>query len=533
MFFDDYLVFLCICNQTQKQVTMKKLVKIFAMMLIGVAAMNMAACKGGEEVESNLEVNPQTLTFASDDAEAQTVTVTCTGAWTAETPDAEWITVTPESGTGNGEFTVSVAAGTAARTGYVAISSGKLSKTVTVKQTAPDAVPATGVELNETSKTMEIGEELQLIATVQPEGASQSVTWASSAGEIVSVDANGLVKALAAGPATITATTPEGLEAKCEITVQEEPIMLPADAGTISGPNSVRGGKTIDLEITEIERAETYVWYKNEEVCQETSSRTLTVTDGGEYKVAGKNISGEGKASAVHFVTLELLPAAAGPITMHDNGGFYSYTLTCEPIEGADFYRWYRKPDDGPKYVFMDNDDNHQILAAYIEPGAYTVVGVNEYGEGPESEPCIMAEHTAPDPEVGINQFAWNGEIFDIDPTAMDFWYHSILETNMFDGSKGETGTFNHMFKLIFPLHVLDGRPVDLATIGGLEYYASKAAWLSYPRSPEYFDYYGGEATITYDDTTLQLDFDVHFILLGDQGLFHFRAKFSGKAIKS
>lgn len=90
----------------------------------------------------------------------------------------------------------------------------KLSDAVTV------TTPVTGVSLNQTSATMEIGATLQLTATVSPSNATnKAVTWSSNR-PVASVDSNGLVTALAAGSATITVRTNDGSKtATCNVTV--------------------------------------------------------------------------------------------------------------------------------------------------------------------------------------------------------------------------------------------------------------------------------------------------------------------------
>lgn len=86
-------------------------------------------------------------------------------------------------------------------------------------------------------------------------------------------------------------------------------IDLPADAGTITGPTEVEKGASIELSIAEIERAKTYKWYKNNVEVQHKASLTLTVTEAGDYRVAGVNEEGkEGKTSPVHTVSVLLLP---------------------------------------------------------------------------------------------------------------------------------------------------------------------------------------------------------------------------------
>ncbi len=85
---------------------------------------------------------------------------------------------------------------------------------------APGAV--TGVTLDQTAVTLEMGKTIQLVATIAPEDATnKKVTWTSSS-KAASVDENGLVKADTVGTATITVTTEDGgYTATCIVTVPE------------------------------------------------------------------------------------------------------------------------------------------------------------------------------------------------------------------------------------------------------------------------------------------------------------------------
>ncbi|MEE0951781.1 MAG: InlB B-repeat-containing protein [Paludibacteraceae bacterium] len=81
--------------------------------------------------------------------------------------------------------------------------------------------PVTGVSLNKTSTTLEIGGTETLTATIEPNNATnKNVAWSSSNTSVATVDANGLVTAVAAGTATITVTTEDGNKtATCAVTV--------------------------------------------------------------------------------------------------------------------------------------------------------------------------------------------------------------------------------------------------------------------------------------------------------------------------
>lgn len=81
-------------------------------------------------------------------------------------------------------------------------------------------VPASGVTLDQTSLNMTKTQEVTLVATVNPGNASnKTVSWTSSNTAVATVDANGKVKAVGGGEATITATTHNGKTATCAVTV--------------------------------------------------------------------------------------------------------------------------------------------------------------------------------------------------------------------------------------------------------------------------------------------------------------------------
>ena len=89
-------------------------------------------------------------------------------------------------------------------------------------------IAVTGVELDKTTAEITVGgETLKLTATVAPENATdKTVTWATSNAEIATVD-GGVVKAVAAGEVTITATA-GGKSATCTVTVKAASKPYPA-----------------------------------------------------------------------------------------------------------------------------------------------------------------------------------------------------------------------------------------------------------------------------------------------------------------
>ena len=75
------------------------------------------------------------------------------------------------------------------------------------------------ISISSTTLELAVGETGQLTATVKPDDATdKTVEWSSNNTDAATVDANGLVTAVAMGTATITAKAGDK-EATCEVTV--------------------------------------------------------------------------------------------------------------------------------------------------------------------------------------------------------------------------------------------------------------------------------------------------------------------------
>ena len=100
----------------------------------------------------------------------------------------------------------------------------------------------TDVKLSETTKTITVGEEFTLTATVAPaDAADKTVMWTSDDSNVATVN-GGKVTAVAAGTAKITVTTKDGGKtATCAVTVNKRvatrnAILLEDFTGTWCGP---------------------------------------------------------------------------------------------------------------------------------------------------------------------------------------------------------------------------------------------------------------------------------------------------------
>jgi len=78
------------------------------------------------------------------------------------------------------------------------------------------------VTLNKNTATLEVGDTLQLKATLPSKTASNKITWTSSNKNVATVSDKGRVTAKGEGTATITVKTYNGKKATCKVTVEEE-----------------------------------------------------------------------------------------------------------------------------------------------------------------------------------------------------------------------------------------------------------------------------------------------------------------------
>lgn len=116
-----------------------------------------------------------------------------------------------------------------------------------VEDTSSDVV-VSEIALSETELMMTEGETTSLSATVLPEDATdKTVTWISSDESVATVSSKGIVIAVKAGTATITATSANGISASCSVTVA--PKIIFAESLIVS-PESWSGEEGSSFTLT-------------------------------------------------------------------------------------------------------------------------------------------------------------------------------------------------------------------------------------------------------------------------------------------
>ena len=155
-----------------------------------------------------------------------------------------------DDGAGNKNFRISCSL-TAGQTYYIGAAcngTGTGSYTFSV---APPILP-TSITVSPAEAELNVSETLRLAATILPLNATDSaVKWASSDSSVATVSSTGLVTAVAAGIAIITAETANGLKASCAVIVRESNI----DFGNAT---TVIANTTVPVSITDAKQIRYY-----------------------------------------------------------------------------------------------------------------------------------------------------------------------------------------------------------------------------------------------------------------------------------
>lgn len=177
-------------------------------------------------------------------------------------------------------------------------------------------VKVTGVSLDVDSRTLEIGETLQLTATVAPENADNTeVSWASGDEKVAVVDQKGLVTAVSEGETSVTVTTADGGKtASCVVRVIQ---------------------KIIHVESVEFSRTEVPLYVRDE---TEIHATVLP------YNADDKSLTWESSAPEIASVTqsgvVKALAEGEAIITAKSNDGGKTATckVTCKtwPVTGIE-----------------------------------------------------------------------------------------------------------------------------------------------------------------------------------------------------
>ena len=141
--------------------------------------------------------------------------------------------------------------------------------------------PSPSITLNHSELVLNIGDSDTLTATLQPEGTSGNIEWNSSDSTVASVDDAGLVTAVYAGKASITAAAGD-VSATCLVTVLPNMYTIdvepnPAHGGDVSGGGDYEDGTSVTITASPKAGFRFLEWIENGSQVSTDASYTFTV----------------------------------------------------------------------------------------------------------------------------------------------------------------------------------------------------------------------------------------------------------------
>ena len=165
---------------------------------------------------------------------------------------------------------------------------------------------ATGVSINYSSVTLDAGKSKALTATISPVSASdKTIKWTTSNKKVATVNSKGVVTAVGAGSAEITATSGDrNASASCRINVTQKVTKLKFEKSSYT----VKAGSKITLlcKPTPANATETnYKWSSSDKKIATVSSKGVVKgIDAGKVKITAKTPDGKVKATCTVTVTM-------------------------------------------------------------------------------------------------------------------------------------------------------------------------------------------------------------------------------------
>lgn len=160
------------------------------------------------------------------------------------------------------------------------------------------SVPAAAVTLSQTDVSLFRGATAQLKATVQPTDATDVPTWSTSDASVVTVDANGLLKAVGAGQASVTVRA-GGVSATCSVrvSVPVSSITLNRTAFKMEATQT----RVLTADVAPVDAADkSVVWSSsNDKVAMVDSSGTVTAVGKGTATITCAAQDGSGVTSSL------------------------------------------------------------------------------------------------------------------------------------------------------------------------------------------------------------------------------------------
>ena len=231
--------------------------------------------------------------------------------------------------------------------------------------------PVESIVLSQTTLSLMRGKSVQLTASVTPADFTDVAAWKSSDPAVVTVDDNGMVKAVAAGTATVSFVAGQK-KAVCQVTVVQPVTSISLNQKTLS----LDGGDTFQLVVTEVKPStaqnQKVTWSSSDEnVATVSPDGLVTAYRRGTADIIATAQDGSGVSARCTVAVISNLHQVSA---VEDLQSVHPYT------ENSNEYWQYTIPDAQALLVTFSEETEVEADADYlylytgdrIQVGAYT-----------------------------------------------------------------------------------------------------------------------------------------------------------------
>ncbi len=258
----------------------------------------------------------------------------------------------------------------------------------------------TGILLNKKTLQLTEGETFTFEYTLAPDGVKSDVTWSTSDGSVAGIDDKGKMTARKPGTVTVTATTANGKNAKCAVTVTRKPVPI---TGIILNKTklTLEAGKSETLAATiapsDTTESKDVQWSSDNETVAKVTSGEVTAVSAGTAKITATasngmkafcevTVTGEGKPGTITGVSLD-----KSELSLIE-GSSATLTATIAPADTTDNkeLKWSTSNEDVAKV------ENGEVTAVAVGEATITVTTSN----GKSAECKVLVTKKAPDTQL-------------------------------------------------------------------------------------------------------------------------------------
>ena len=314
-------------------------------------------------------------------------------------------------------------------------------------------ISVTGITLNKTSTTMNVGASETLTATVAPNNATnKAVTWTSSNTNVATVS-NGVITAKAAGTTTITVKTADGNKtATCTVTVKTPTVAVTGvSLNKTTAMLTVGATETLKATVTPSNATnKTVTWTSSNPSVATVSNGVITAKAAGTTTITATTVDGNKTATCVVTVedantTYDAYVYTEAKNTVVQGGQFTYKVYLAGTYDGFSFEVI---PVDGMNITNITATSNSINVDKQTDKWLVSVLGGLEKTDSEKEEIVTVTVQVDKDAELGARMLNLSNVMLSNDigdkVSKVKYEYASIEITDQIPGDINGDGTFDY-----------------------------------------------------------------------------------------